>query len=116
MARLMNESLVEQIDTAAKHEQALVDQKAAFDTQNAVLTRIAATLEGRIAVNKRQQLWMDLYSLHLKTRLGPAIINSTTADAVVRDLVLDAVTMTNDAFPLASAAMRSFDPDPASWG
>lgn len=111
MARLMNESLIEQMDTAEKHEQALVHQRAAFDAQNSVLTRIAATLEGRIAVNKRQQLWMDLYALHLKTRLGPAIINSTTADSIIRDLVLDAVTMTNDVHPLASTAMQAFDPD-----
>lgn len=115
MARLMNESLIEQIDTAEKHEQALVDQNAAFQAQNALLGRIAATVEGRIAVNKRQQLWTDLYALHLKTRLGPAIINSTTTDTVIRDLVMDAVAMTNDVHPLAAAAMRSFDPDPASW-
>lgn len=47
-----------------------------------------------------QETWLRLYEMHLKTRLGPAIISSTTSDAVAQDIVNDAFAMTQQAYAL----------------
>jgi ABC-type polysaccharide/polyol phosphate transport system ATPase subunit len=59
---------------------------------------------------KDQELWVRLYEMHLKARLGPAIITSTTADSVMNDMVRDAVTMTTVAFPLVKGEVDKLAP------
>ncbi len=66
----------------------------------------AAFLVVMQAVNARdmqiqsQDAWLKLYEMHLKIRLGPSQIVSTTTDAVLTDMVNDAFNMTNTAWPL----------------
>ena len=88
-------------------------QEALMTTQNTLLTRQAVALEATAAtqLNKQQQLWFDLYQANLKARKDPAVITSATADAVVRDIALDAVMMTNTIWPDVKAAMAAMDPD-----
>lgn len=71
--------------------------------------RVAVVAEANLALqqevadgllSKEQEVWIKLYELHLKTRLGPSAITSTTADSVMDDIVKDAVRMTGVAFPL----------------
>jgi hypothetical protein len=76
--------------------------------QTALLQQQVA--QGNVALNKPQQLWFDLYALHLRTRREPAIITSATTDTVVKDIVLDAAAMTAEVFPHVSAAMAALEP------
>jgi hypothetical protein len=56
-------------------------------------------------LNQRQELWVNLYGLHLKTRLGPAILSSTTLDSVKDSIVKDSARMTDVVFPTIDAAL-----------
>lgn len=103
------------VDSLTSFQQSASHQDAKITEQVAVLERIAAALESEPVGNKKQMLWQELYAMHLKTRLGPAIITSTTHQDVIRDLVLDAVQMTNDTFPLVLAQMASLDPSNPEW-
>lgn len=47
--------------------------------------------------------------MHLKVRLGPAVITSATADVVIKDVVVDAAMMTAEAFPIVKAQMQALD-------
>lgn len=86
---------------------ALEDQKLA----NAAY-RDSLIAQAKIAPNKKQQLWMDLYALHLRARKDPAVVSSTTSDAIVKDIVLDAVMMTAEVFPQVRAAMSALEVPP----
>ena len=115
----------DQRDTNAKFETSLAVQDAELPKQSAALaasatattdmvlqlTRIADLLSQRnlVSLNKKQQAFFDLYSVHLKARKDPAVITSATADGVVKDIALDAMLMTQEVWPLFKSAMASME-------
>lgn len=52
-----------------------------------------------------QENWLRLYDMHLKVRLGPTVITSTTGDPIQDDIVKDAVRMTTVAWPLVKGEL-----------
>lgn len=52
-----------------------------------------------------QENWLRLYDMHLRIRLGPTVITSTTGDTVIDDIVKDATRMTQVAWPLVKSEL-----------
>ena len=107
----------DQKDTNAKLESSAALADAETPKQSAALDRIAtAAEEAAVAaadyMQPAQRLWVELYQTHLKTRRDPAIITSATGDPIVKDIVLDAVMMTNEVFAQVKAAMASLQIPP----
>lgn len=102
-------------DTNQKYEDSLVAAAAADDRQTAAVERMAdalTSLAERPVLNVKQQLWVDLYAMHLKARKDPAVISSSTGDPVIKDIVLDAAMMTNEVFPHVKTAMAALQVPP----
>jgi len=87
-----------------------VEQRDALLVQNAATWKrqadageamLAAFQEQAAQLHTRDQnSYLSLYEMHLKTRLGPTIVSTTTADTIIDDIVKDAVRMTSVAWPL----------------
>ena len=119
--KVQDASLEDQKDTNAKFELSLLVQDAelpkqtiALQNQAVALGDIVAALQSQtaLALNKKQQAFFDLYNLHLKARKDPAIITSTTGDAIIKDVALDAMMMTQEVWPLFKAAMAAMEVPP----
>lgn len=101
-------------DTNQKFEDSLV-AASSIDVQLVYqLTRIAdaLTAQAAVALSPKQQLWVDLYAMHLKARKDPAVISSSTGDPVIKDIVLDAAMMTAEVFPEVKLAMAALQVPP----
>jgi len=115
--RVQDAALEDQKDTNAKSEASAAIADAEAVKQTGALDRMAAALavsaESAVDVlQPAQRLWVELYQTHLKTRREPAIITSATGDQVVKDIVLDAVMMTNEVFAQVKAAMAALQIPP----
>lgn len=78
------------------------DMLAAMQAHTQVVTEQAALLD-----SPDVELWKQLYADNLKIRLGPQVITSNVTDAVMQDMIRDAVMMTNFAFPLVKQAFAA---------
>ena len=102
-------------DTNQKYEDSIVAAATVDERMAVALDAIAAamtTMASRPVLSPKQQLWVDLYSTHLKSRKDPAVITSTTGDPVIKDIVLDAAMMTAEVFPLVKQAMAELQVPP----
>jgi hypothetical protein len=95
--RVMNEGLAEQIDTANKHEAALLAQDAAFKAQNELLARIAAALENRTRLSPARAAFTELVGLCMAASTRTLTLSST--DATRADAAVNAVEMALAAWP-----------------
>jgi hypothetical protein len=115
IARVTDAAYEDARDTNQKFEDSLVAAAATDQSVVGALERVANAVEAvanRPVLSPKQQLWVDLYQTHLKTRKDPAVISSTTGDPVIKDIVLDAAMMTNEVFPHVKAAMAALQVPP----
>ena len=114
--RVQDAALEDQKDTNAKIEASAANEDAEAVKQTAALARIADAAEvqaaGATELQPAQRLWVELYEMHLRTRKDPAVITSVTADTIIKDIVLDAVMMTNEVFAQVKAAMAALQIPP----
>jgi hypothetical protein len=99
---------------AAQGDELIRLQLRVIDAGYEETVKQTAVLEAQTAaqLNKKQQAFFDLYGLHLKARKDPAIITSTTGDAIVKDIALDAMMMTQEVWPLFKQAMAAMEVPP----
>lgn len=96
---------------AAAHRaesKALQERQVAAVEQQAVIAQNVLNLmtqQAGLLLNPQQEVYMSMYSMHLKTRLGPSVITTSTMDTVLDDMVKDAVRMTQVAYPLVQAEL-----------
>jgi hypothetical protein len=108
-ATIQNEAAADQADTNAKVEADIAARALLAQENAATWKRQATAAESMIAAfqaqaaqlhTRDQGSYLSLYEMHLKTRLGPTIVSTATVDAVLDDIVKDAVRMTGIAWPL----------------